>query len=59
MSTTQEKARIVVKNIHTAYTRAKEETVKIHKEVMPNNKKPRAPKNLKFGTMKQNKVRIL
>ena len=59
MSTTQEKARIITKNIHTAYNRAREETVKLHKEVMPSNKKPKAPKNLKFGTMKQNKVRIL
>ena len=59
MVTTQEKARLVVKNIHTAYNRAKEETVKLHKEVMPSGKKPRAPKNLKFGTMEQKRVRIL
>jgi len=59
MSTTQEKSRLIVRNLHTAWNNAKEETSKLHKEVMPNNKKPKASKNLKFGTMKQNKVRIL
>jgi hypothetical protein len=59
MTETQEKARIIIKNIHTAYSRAREETKQLHKEVMPNNNKPRPPKNLKFGRMKKKQVRII
>ena len=49
MSTTQEKARIVVKNIHTAWNNAKEETVKLHNQIMPKGKPPKAKKNIKYG----------
>ena len=59
MSETQEKARIIVKNIHTAYNRAKEETHRLHREVMPKGKKPKPPKNLSWGTVEKKRVRIL
>ena len=49
MTETQEKARLVVKNIHTAWNSAKEETIKLHNQIMPRAKPPKARRNIKYG----------
>jgi len=52
MTANQEKARIIIKNLHTAWNNAKEETVKLHNQIMPKGKTPKAKKNIRYGGRK-------